>query len=266
MAQDSRRGLARRVIRAVRQRVPRRWRRIRKAFRRQVLYRIARARLWARWKLRRRPVGVPTSAVTDGDHGIARCDVVYINLDRRADRRTSLEQQLASIGRSDATRFSAVEASPGILGCGQSHRAVLAGWEPDSPDRLLMVCEDDLMFVAPEEELSAVVEEFAQNPLLDVLVVANWVAWSIPISKRLAVSSNIQTTACYVVKQRAIEDLVLSMEESVRRLSAGDMSAANDKVWKQVQKKRFFAVPQQRLARQRPDFSDNLNTWADYGV
>ena len=261
-----RRGRVTRVLRAIGAIVANQRRRIRKAFRRQILYRIARARLWTRWQLGRLRAGNDPSGTADGPRGVARCDIVYINLDHRTDRRGAFEQQLAIIGRSDAVRFSAFEASPGILGCARSHRSVLVDWKPDDSDRLLMVCEDDLMFLADEAELSAAVEEFAQNPLLDVLVVANHVTWSTPISERLALSSDIQTTACYVVKQRAIDDLIRSMHESAQRVAAGDMSAALDKIWKQVQRRRFFAVPRERLARQEPGFSDILNEWVDYGV
>jgi glycosyl transferase family 25 len=53
--------------------------------------------------------------------------IVYINLDRRTDRRQQLEDELQrlSIPGAKIERFAAVEHVEGLIGCGLSHLAVI---------------------------------------------------------------------------------------------------------------------------------------------
>lgn len=195
------------------------------------------------------------------------CDVVYINLDHRIDRRTQVEEELQRVGLGHARRLSAVKTSPGIIGCAQSHGEALTSWSANY-DHLLIVCEDDCQFIAPSATLHDVIAEFARNPLLDVLAIANNTRWSVPVSARLAVSADVQTTSCYCIKSRAVADLVVCARDSVRRLRSGEApkTAAIDMVWKSMQQKRFFAVPRERIAIQRAGHSDIENQWVNYGL
>jgi GR25 family glycosyltransferase involved in LPS biosynthesis len=164
-------------------------------------------------------------------------------------------------------RFVAISADPGILGCGLSHESVLANWK-GSEDRLLLVCEDDAQFLGSRDDIDAVLEDFYRNPALSVLALANNTAWNIPITERLAISSDIQTTACYAVKENIVQALLYAARRSSARLRNGEHSslAAIDIVWKEIQRTKLFAVPRQRLVVQLPGYSDVQREQTDYGV
>lgn len=203
---------------------------------------------------------------SDVDHGLKRCDVRYINLDQRPDRRADFEREMRKLNVTWHMRVPATAASPGSLGCALSHTRVLRE-SMEKPGRLLFVCEDDVEFVSPRHELDVLVEEFVARPDLKILALANRTAWHIPISERLGVSSDIQTSAAYVVKPEMVSELADVFDTSVRRLAAGspDRVAALDIVWKGLQNKRLFAVPRYRCVTQRAGYSDIQNRSVDYG-
>lgn len=197
--------------------------------------------------------------------GLARCDIRYLNLDHRTDRRTEFEFEMRSLGVSRYARVPAVPASPGALGCGVSHIIALREWNKSSR-RLLLVCEDDAAFTVPRAVLDDLVEEFAEKSSLRVLALAHRTAWHIPISDSLAVSSDIQTTAAYVVKPDFVDDVVEVFEASVRKLRSGEpiRRSAIDIVWKQIQRDNLFAIPRQTCVIQRSGYSDVQRKRVDY--
>lgn len=103
----------------------------------------------------------PRSRQKNALYGLARCEVRYINLRRRKDRRDLIEGELGKLGVANFSRIEAIEEEMGILGCGRSH--VLALEERTEKD-CLMVCEDDLMFVSDSESISEIVQEFLDRP------------------------------------------------------------------------------------------------------
>jgi hypothetical protein len=165
------------------------------------------------------------------------------------------------------TRIDAIKASVGALGCSMSHIKALNSWEI-SEERLLAVCEDDAMFKKSRSELDFVVEEFFANPYLSVLCLGNNPTHVIPISGRLGISADVQTTSCYIVKHEAVGPLIAAAEQSVNMLSAGarPRRAAIDRVWKSAQQKFFFAVPLDLLVEQLPGYSDIEMSYRDYGI
>lgn len=200
-------------------------------------------------------------------YGLDRCEVRYINLRRRKDRRDLIEGELAKLGISEVSRIEAIEEEMGILGCGRSHILALAA---KTERDCLMVCEDDVMFVSDEETVSGIVEEFLDRPEIDILCLANnSIGRPVAISTGLAISNDIQTTACYLVKERGRKLLRDVFGESVEALLAGEdpKTAALDRMWKKLQSGvLIFAVPRASLAVQRPGFSDIAREFVDYGV
>jgi hypothetical protein len=204
---------------------------------------------------------------TTAARGLDRCDVVYLNLDRRSDRRAQFEQQMQRLGRVAFRRFPAVPTDPGMLGCSLSHLSVLESWDA-TPGRMLLVCEDDAQFLAPRATIDALIEEFAAGPELSVLALANNTAWHLPLTDRLAVSADIRTTACYVVKPEAVGDLAAAARRSCELLEQGERPevAAVDVVWRQVQRTRTFALPRERVVVQASGYSDIERRIVDYGI
>lgn len=203
----------------------------------------------------------------DFEHGLARCEVRYINLAARTDRRREMESLFRNLAI-EVQRVDALFAKPGILGCARSH--ILALTEPSGDEKMLMICEDDLDFLAGRKALDSLIEEFYRNPGLDVLCLGySLQSKPIPISCHLQLTENTQTTSCYVVKGRAAAVLRDIFAKSADDLVAGVDSrvAALDIAWKEVQDGTLvFAVPRERAAVQRPGHSDIANSFVDYGV
>lgn len=192
----------------------------------------------------------------------------FINLAERSDRREAVESEFLRIGVKNPERFEAVAEAKGVLGCAKSHVHVTS--RPAATGRLLMVCEDDLEFLVPRGVIDACIEEFARSPQLDVLCLAyNSNHSAHKVSSRLSISDDVQTTSCYVLKESARDVVRLEFQKSVKKISAGRSvrKFALDQQWKTVQRRKLiFAVTNQRVAKQRPSFSDIEGRFVDYGL
>lgn len=188
-----------------------------------------------------------------------------ISLTRRQDRRARVVSELNRAGLSHFGFFDAVSDENGMLGCSLSHLHVLRA---SDRNRAMVITEDDVQFLVNSQVIEAHVAEFLSNPALDVLCLANNSHGPIhPISSRLAIATRIRTTACYVVKPRALPALVRDFASSVRLLASGmpGYFAAADVSWEKSQLSTLiFAIPQSELANQSPSFSDIENRFVDY--
>jgi len=227
---------------------------------------IRQATLWLRWRLRaRRPVNpvVADSGGVASRRGVDRCAITYINLDRRADRREAIEGEWARLGIAHARRLAAVEAADGAAGCAASHLAALERWDPDVTD-LLMVCEDDALFLVDRAALDAIIERFAADPALDVLCLGFNAAHEVPISATFSITADTQTTSCYVLKRWMRAPFVEMARVSVASFAGGRRGVPIDRAWKALQRRYCFAIPRIRAVRQRPSFSDVEGRVVDY--
>jgi GR25 family glycosyltransferase involved in LPS biosynthesis len=197
--------------------------------------------------------------------GLDMCDIVYINLEQRTDRRIHIENELRSLGIFNARRIAAVKAERGALGCAQSH-LLAYNCHTLSDDRMLMVCEDDISFVSRRNVIDAVINDFYLDARLDVLLISYVAFNGVKISGSLSVTSNVQTAACYIVKKRALPFLAASAQRSVDLLSRGfpDKVAAIDVVWKPLQSWLWFAISSKIHAVQIESYSDIQNRVTNY--
>lgn len=227
---------------------------------------IRQAMLWLRWRLRaRRPTvtAVPGSTRDGVRRGVDRCEVAYINLDRRTDRREAIEAEWARLGVTHARRLAAVEATDGAAGCAASHLAALERWTPDVAE-LLMVCEDDAHFLIDRATLDAMLESFADDPSLDVLCLGFNAAHEVPISATFSLTADTQTTSCYVIKPRMRAPFLAMARASAASFAGGRRGVPIDRAWKALQRRWCFAIPRIRAVRQRPSFSDVEGRVVDY--
>lgn len=212
---------------------------------------------WA-WRTMRTPRAHRSNTASQG-FSLDDASIVYINLAKRPDRDRQIRTEFDRLGLTGAHRFEAIEHANGGLGCALSHEACLAG-ALKNPGAVTIVCEDDVEFLAPRETIEALIDGFLQDSRLDVLCLGNApVEPLIKISETLSIGNAIQTTSCYVVKARSVPLIAHSASKSAARLSAGKSYERNafDQIWKKNQQgKLFFAVPNARVARQRPSFSD----------
>lgn len=199
--------------------------------------------------------------------------VVYINLDKRTDRRLEIETQLKEY---DITfeRFAAIPHSNGIVGCGYSHLKVLSiarEWECKN----ILILEDDFVFAVSKEEFQQQIEKmFEYNTLLpyDVIMIS-YTKHGIqqkeeldhPILNRLIEAQN---ASGYIVNSHYYSKLIELYETNIPLLEQTDQHwiYANDIIWKRLQCVDRWFYCKQRIGKQRAGFSDNTNSFADYEV
>jgi glycosyl transferase family 25 len=195
------------------------------------------------------------------------CDIYFINLSHRADRREIFERQMQNLNISRFFRFDAHIDADGALGCSLSHLDLLQN-APLAQDRVLMICEDDIQFAVDGDELNRIVLEFLRDNRLDVLCLGHNEKNGIPISKDFMITSKTRTMSCYLVKSCARSSLIDDAKRSVRLLKAGveRKRAAVDVTWRRSQKKHIFAFPRNRMAFQMASYSDIERGLVDYKV
>ena len=172
------------------------YRTLRDGFRRSAQNKI----LGQRWACKSQ---LPPVANTHGPSGLERCDIHYINLNHRADRRAEMQSEFKALGVTRFARFEAIADANGALGCAKSHEAVLSS-ASISEDQLVMICEDDCQFIADRAAIDAAIEEFYYNPHLSVLCLAYNAENEFSISQNLMITSDTQTMSCYILKASAM--------------------------------------------------------------
>lgn len=193
--------------------------------------------------------------------------IVYINLDRRTDRRDQLEYELSRMGLS-GERFAAITHSSGIVGCGMSHLAVLekakaAGWES------VLVLEDDFQFIVDKPTLETRMAAFIDSALpYDVLMFSYHETTQEPFNDVVSKVVKAQTTAGYLVHSRFYDTLINTWKEGLSKLIAtGEhWNYSLDQYWKRLQPNAqwFLLIP--RIGFQRPGYSDLAGRNVEYGI
>ena len=219
-------------------------------------------KLRLRWMARAR---ISQDLIDVGLRGIERCEVVYINLDHRSDRRAEIESQFSSLGLKKFVRFSAVKRDVGALGCAESHLGVIESWTSGSQS-LLMVCEDDCEFLLSRKDIDDLIEEFLSEKCLGVLCLAFNSKNAIRISNQLKITSHTLTTACYLIKPSARDALLTAARRSVESFKIEKNHLPIDVAWLREQKNIFFSIPVIRAAQQRSSFSDIKNEDVEYNM
>jgi glycosyl transferase family 25 len=212
------------------------------------------------------------TAETNAASGLSEiAGVVYINLARRPDRRAEIEAEIASVGLV-GERFEAIEGTPGIVGCLKSHLAVLRLVRARRWKNVLVV-EDDFAFMADKKELGArLADFFFSEHGYDVLMLGYNAADAglSPVRgyQGLMRVRKASTASCYLVRGEYAASLIALYEWALPRLerTGEHWTYANDQVWGVLQRRdRWFClVP--RMGVQRSGWSDNSNTYTDYGV
>jgi hypothetical protein len=166
---------------------------------------------------------------------------LYINLDRRTDRREHMERELTRLGLV-AERLPAIPRPFGILGCGLSHLAALR----KALKGFMATRGDDF----------------------DVVMLAHHITASEPADELVVRVLEAQTASAYIVNQTAYDRLIELYEHAMLELerTAEHWNWANDQVWKRIQPQmRWFAF-KPRLGRQMASWSDTANQFHDYNV
>lgn len=192
--------------------------------------------------------------------------IVYINLERRHDRRQEIEDELAHHGLS-GERFNAVAREPGIIGCNMSHTQVLREAEAANLENLL-VFEDDFQFLVDTPTFYKAIDDFlALNIEWDILLLSYNLLRGEPYNELIGRARNAQTTSGYLIHKKCFKRLADCIEAATEKLVAtGEhWKYALDQAWKDIQLTGDVFYFTTRIGKQRPSFSDNSKEFMDFG-
>ena len=191
----------------------------------------------------------------------------YINLDARTDRRQEIEGELKDIDI-PYERFPAIKTSPGIIGCGQSHSAVLKEAKTRGYKNVL-VFEDDFKFLMTKEEFKTLLKKaFEEVPDYDIIMLGYAMNKSEPFTDTLMKVIDAQTASGYIVNEKFYDTLISTWDNGTAKLieTGRHWEYANDQIWKPLQSKSKWYAFTKRIGKQRPSFADTSYSpvWADY--
>jgi hypothetical protein len=211
---------------------------------------------------------IKPTKLDNSDRLFSNVQIRYINLDRRIDRRNSIENEFSKLNISTYKRFSAISDQNGALGCALSHYELIKTWDSER-NEFLMIIEDDVVFDCDLANLTQVIVSFLIDDNLDVLCLGHNSFSSVGYNEYFDITSNTQTTSCYIAKGHIRESLLNIFSLSVDLLSRDidkQFGTAIDMVWKDLQKKYVFAITKKRLLFQGESLSDIENKIVDYKV
>ena len=185
-------------------------------------------------------------------------DIVYINLDKRPDRRVQMEREFERLGLK-ARRFAAVEAQPGGVGCALSHAAVLKQAIDDGSTELLVI-EDDLEFWDGGAALAQRLGSFrAEYPTYDVLMLDYALQAGTELGDWGGRVHAASTTGAYLVARHYMPTLHQCFMESALLFQANPTVHwlfSCDQYWKRLQQKDSWYYLTPRACSQRSGYSD----------
>lgn len=191
--------------------------------------------------------------------------VVYINLDRRQDRKLQFQCEMKKTGllESDLTRISAVDnPANGALGCTLSHiKAINYAKEQNWPH--VAIFEDDFSWtvnpVDLAQQLQEVERELAQFSW-DVIFLSCKILQKKPLTNANSAVRVIEgrTSSGYIVRSHYYDTILKSLQTSAdklrQKLPRGTF--ALDVYWKHIQQEDQWLAVRPLVGRQTPGFSD----------
>jgi glycosyl transferase family 25 len=182
-------------------------------------------------------------------------NAIYINLDRREDRRTQFE---ADCQRMDLTveRFSAITHTVPAIGATRSHLEVLKLARARGYPAVI-VFEDDIEFFMTRPEMDAMLAALPED--YDVVMLDYYLNASTPYNDLVVRVTDAQSASCYLVHSRFYDRLIANLEEAVQLYEANPHCHwlyIVDQYWKRLQPVSNWYALRSRLGRQRPGYSD----------
>jgi GR25 family glycosyltransferase involved in LPS biosynthesis len=189
--------------------------------------------------------------------------MVYINLDRRIDRRQEFEAEATKLGI-QVERFPAIEREPGGIGCTASHLELIKRAKREGLPEIL-VFEDDFQCLVSKEQFEDILESMPSD--YDVVMISYNLIKSEPYNEKFGRALEVQTTAGYIVHSKFYDTLIQTWEEGLKNYEANPYCHwlyIIDQSWKPLQltHKFYYTIP--RLGKQRAGYSDLANRFVDY--
>ena len=188
--------------------------------------------------------------------------VVYINLNKRQDRREHIESLLSQYNIS-ADRFEATEHSYGLYGCGLSHLAVLK-MARDNGWKNVLILEDDIEFNIPLQDLEKYLSKlFEEGPDFDVFMLDINLQRShqVPQYDWLIGVDYAHCAGAYIVPAHYYQALIDLYEYALPLLleTGAHWIYANDAVWEKLQERDRWYTFKNQICRQMKGYSDTKN-------
>ena len=185
--------------------------------------------------------------------------VVYINLDKREDRRKHIESVLETHNIS-AQRFAAIEHSHGLYGCGLSHLSVLK-MARDNSWKNVLILEDDILFntTSPATNIAQIFESGLDFDvcMLDV----NLQKYETTSEDWLLRVRYAHCAGAYIVQSHYYQKLIDLYEWALPLLLETGMHwvYANDAVWGKLQESDKWYTFKPQICKQMGGYSDTKN-------
>jgi len=209
--------------------------------------------------------------------GINKLDaIIYINLDKRKDRRKLIENELKKmdVKKEKIIRFPAIyEKYNGHLGCVKSHIEVLKIIK-QSNFKNALILEDDFKFILPKEEINKKIDHFLENfnNKWDAIHLSHsyWNKQK-QIDKHICKINSAMTSSGYIVnnhnnfydkllndfqnsEKKLTENLKKWLEKNPNKKKYEDANALNQH-WSKLQKKSQWYIFEPPLGKQGNTYS-----------
>lgn len=185
-------------------------------------------------------------------------NVIFINLERRTDRKISVINELKKINVEDPICFKAIELQNGALGCSMSHLKCLEIAKKNNYD-YVVICEDDIEFLDPPLFLKQLKLFLDSSVNWDVVLIAgnNMVPY-LPINDNCIKVMNCQTTTGYIVKKHYYDKLIDNFKTGIQKLikEPSNNLYKIDKYWFSLQRDDNWYLIIPLSVVQKEDYSD----------
>ena len=193
--------------------------------------------------------------------------IIYINLNKRTDRREQIEKELNDFGLY-YERFEAIETPGiGILGCGLSHLAVLKLAKERNYENIL-IFEDDFTFLVSKEEFYKQISDFFKLKLDYDTCFLSRSLQQFEVLDNGIVNKILESSAAsgYIVNKKYYNTLINLYEYAMPLLekTRSHWIYANDQIWKQLKKKDNWYYFITRIGKQSAGYSDNSECFMNY--
>jgi GR25 family glycosyltransferase involved in LPS biosynthesis len=196
--------------------------------------------------------------------------IIYINLERRNDRREHIETQLIKFNIKDKSeRFEAIDFPDfGIYGCGMSHLYVIKNAKEKGYKNILIL-EDDFEFLVEPDIFEKLLSQFFElNVEYNICMISyhlnqGEIIQNTPFLTRI---QEAQTASGYIVNSNYYEKMIDLYENAMPKLldTRQHWIYANDQIWKKYQTEDIWVCFTMRIGRQIDGYSDNTKEYQTY--
>lgn len=203
--------------------------------------------------------------------------IIYINLDKRTDRREEIEDELIRYGLLNTNikdnlveRFPAVSTpGRGILGCTYSHLEVCK-LARNRGYKNILILEDDFIFLINKKEFYENLDKlFTQQIKFDVCMLAyNNIQPPLPTEYHFLMKTvEAQTASAYILNESVYEKFIELYEWAAPLLEQTGQHwiYANDQIWKKLQSDpniNWYCF-KERIGKQQDGYSDNSEQFVE---